>query len=289
LEISWWQAVVLGLTQGLTEFIPVSSSAHLNIVHAIFGQDRKLAFDVVLSVGTTAALAWYFRHDWKALLTKPEMARLRNLVFIGCVPAVIFGVLIRKAQDNPPISAVWFNATMLIVGGLILLWADFAGRKVREVETVTLKDALLVGIAQALALFPGVSRSGATISAGLFLGMTREAAARFSFLLSLPISLGAVLYEFKKDVVDVGGFSHLGASPVSLLLGVVVSGASGLWAIGFLLNYLKNRNVIPFVAWRVVVGIGVLLLMSGKAPDPGAAKSRAGASKPALASTRAPK
>lgn len=283
MEITWWQSIILGLTQGLTEFIPVSSSAHLNIVHTIFGQGRALAFDVMLSIGTTAALAWYFRHDWKALLTNREMARLRNLVFLGCVPAVIGGVLLRKVQDHPPVSEVWFNALMLIVAGLILLFADFAGRKVREVESVTLQDSLIVGFAQALALFPGVSRSGSTITAGLFLGMTREAAARFSFLMSLPISLGAVAYELKKDVLDVGGISHLGASVPVVLLGIIASGLSGLWAIGFLLNYLKNRNVAPFVAWRVVVAIAVFFLLSGK---PSAAPSTA---KTAPASTRAPR
>lgn len=263
----------------------MSSSAHLNIVHGIFGQPRELAFDVMLSIGTTAALAWYFRHDWKALLTQPELAKLRNLVFIGCVPAVIFGVLIHKFQDKPPISEVWFNATMLIVAGLVLLYADFAGRKVRQVESVTLKDSLIVGTAQALALFPGVSRSGSTITAGLFLGMTREAAARFSFLMSLPISLGAVVYEMKKDVIDAGGFSHLGASLPVTLLGIVASGLSGLWAIGFLLNFLKTRSVAPFVAWRVVAALVVFLLLAmGKFPEP---EAKAKPIKTVPASTRA--
>ena len=283
MEITWWQAVVLGLVQGLTEFIPVSSSAHLNIAHAAFGQGRELAFDVMLSIGTTAALAWYFRRDWKELLTNPQQAKLRNLVFIGCVPAVVFGVLIHKLQDEPPISEVWFNATMLIVAGLILLGSDIVGRKVREVSSVTLKDSIIVGVAQALALFPGVSRSGSTMTAGLFLGMTREAAARFSFLMSLPISVGAVVYELKKDVIDAGGFSQLGASPTNVLIGIVVSGVSGWWAIGFLLNYLKNRGVAPFVAWRVVVAIAVLVFLSGKPPE------RADADKKPSASTRAPR
>ncbi len=265
-QISWWQAVVLGLAQGLTEFIPVSSSAHLNILHWMFGQGRNLNFDVVLHIGTLCALAWYFRRDWAALLRDPIQAQLRNFVLIACIPAGIAGYLLRDLEDSPPFSLVVFNAVMLIVAGVVLWLADRYGQKKRLAESVTLSDALIIGSSQVLALFPGVSRSGSTITAGLMLGLTREAAARFSFLLSLPITLGAVLFSLK-HVHGNGGMASLGASPGVLLLGILVSAASGFWAIGFLLNFLKRHTVTPFVLWRIGVALLVFaLLQSGFNP-----------------------
>ena len=256
--ITFAQATILGLIQGLTEFIPVSSSAHLNIAHWLFGQDRKLAFDVILHVGTTLALAWTFRHDWLALLTDPAKSKLRNLVFIACVPGALAGAALRHLEDHPPLSQVWFNAVMLILAGFVLGYADKIGSKTRGVERVTLRDALIIGGSQALALVPGVSRSGATITAGLFSGLDREAAARFSFLMALPITVGAILFE-GVGVIKEGGSAALGASLPIMLLGVVVSFASGAWAINFLLKYLKTRDVKPFVLWRAAVGVAVLL------------------------------
>lgn len=259
-QITWWHAIILGLVQGLTEFIPVSSSAHLNITHWIFGQDRELTYDVVLHIGTLFALAYYFRNDWRELLTNPAQKKLRNFVFIACVPAVIAGVLLRDLENKSPFSDVAFNAGAMIVMGLVLLAADRLGRRERTTESLTLADSLLIGCSQALALVPGVSRSGATLTMGLFRGLTREDAARFSFLMSLPITLGAVLFQvlsaFKKHE-----FATMGASPFVLLLGVAISAASGFWAIGFLLNYLKRHNVILFVVWRLLVALLVYALI----------------------------
>lgn len=254
-KIEWWQAIVLGLVQGLTEFIPVSSSAHLNIAHRVMGHPRELNYDVMLSIGTVIALAYYFRHDWKALLFDPAQKRLRNLVFLSCVPAVILGVLIHKFEDEPPLSEVWFNAVMLAFAGLILLLADKFSKQQRDIETVGLKDALIIGSAQAIALVPGVSRSGSTLTAGLMLGFKRSDAMRFSFLMSLPISLGAILYELPKlrDSDD---------AAAAIVLGILFSAASGFWAIGFLLNYLKTKDVTPFFIWRVVVAVLVFALLS---------------------------
>ena len=265
-EITPLHAIILGLVQGLAEFIPISSSAHLNIAHWLLGhKERELPFDVMLHIGTLVALAWYFRRDWKALLTVPAQRPLRNLVFLGCVPAAVFGLGLRGLQHTPLFADVRFNAAMLFVMGAILFLADRAGRKNREVESITLKDALLVGFSQALALVPGVSRSGSTITAGLLLGLTREAAARFSFLMSLPITIGAVGYEFYKDIWkvyrDQGGEAlqaSLGATPAVLLLGIVVSGLSGFWAISFLLNFLKRHDLTLFFAWRAAVALLVL-------------------------------
>jgi undecaprenyl-diphosphatase len=256
-HVTWWQAVILGLTQGLTEFIPVSSSAHLNFAHWIFAQDRDLTYDVMLHIGTVFALAFYFRHDWKELLTNPTQSRLRNLVFLACVPAVIVGVLLRDLEESSTLfTDVRFNAAILALAGAALYGADLWSRKTRALENVKLSDALFVGCSQALALIPGVSRSGATITTGLLCGFDREAAARFSFLLSLPITVGAVGYEFLGALRD-NKFATMGASPAIIILGVLVSAASGFWAIGFLLNYLKTRSVLLFFVWRVVVALAI--------------------------------
>ena len=258
--ITWWQAIVLGLTQGLTEFIPVSSSAHLNIAHWIMGQNRELTFDVLLHIGTLFALAYYFRNDWKELIVNPAQKKLRNLVFIACVPAVIAGVLLRDLEEKHQLFVdVRFNAFMMIVMGLVLYAADYFGRKKRPIGDVQLKDALFIGVSQAIALIPGVSRSGATLTAGLISGFERADAARFSFLLSLPITLGAVGFEFF-NAIRKNEFATMDASVPMILLGVLVSAASGFWAISFLLNYLKTRSVALFVVWRVVVALAVFAL-----------------------------
>lgn len=259
--ITWWQAVVLGLAQGLTEFIPVSSSAHLNILHRLFGQDRKLAFDVMLHIGTLLALVWYFWRDWAALLRDPSQRRLRDLVLVACAPAILVGVPLRDLEDRSPLKDVWFNATMLIVAGLLLWWSDHIGRKRRDMDSINIKDALVIGCSQALALLPGVSRSGATLTAGLFRRLTREAAAKFSFLMSLPITLGAVIFE-AASVLKAGGFAALNASPGVALLGILVSAGSGFWAIGFLLNFLRHHDVTPFVLWRIAVALVVFALLA---------------------------
>ena len=262
--ITWWHAIILGLVQGLTEFIPVSSSAHLNITHWILGQPRELTYDVLLHIGTLGALAFYFRHDWYRLLFDATQKKLRNLIFLSCIPAVIAGVLLRDLEEKLPLFInVEFNAMMLVVMGLVLWMADHAGRKRRSLDTANWKDALIVGCSQALALIPGVSRSGATISAGLVRRFKREEAARFSFLMSLPITIGAVLFEFY-GIIKHGRLDELGASPGVIVLGVLASAASGFWAIGFLLNYLKRHSVLLFVIWRILVALAVFaLILSG--------------------------
>ena len=264
--IEIWHAIVLGLVQGLTEFIPVSSSAHLNITHKLMGQPRELTFDVFLHVGTTAALIWYFRHDWKELLTVKRLAVLRNLVFIACVPAAIVGALLRDLEESIPLfTDIRFNAVMLAVAGAILLISDQVGTQERDIEKITLKDALIIGSSQAVALIPGVSRSGSTLTAGLFLGLKRADAARFSFLMSLPITLGAIAFEVR-GFLKAGG--EINASPLTIAIGIVTAGISGLWAIGFLLNYLKTKDVTPFFIWRLAVALLVFGLILGGLVNP---------------------
>ncbi len=265
-EIVWWQGLILGLVQGLTEFIPVSSSGHLNITHWLMGHNRELTYDVFLHIGTIAALAFYFRHDWKALLTDKSQAKMRNLVFLACVPAAIAGALLRDAEEKLPIFVdPRFNAAMLVIAGAILLIADKTGRQNRPMETVTLRDALIIGASQAMALIPGVSRSGSTLTAGLFLGLQRADAARFSFLMSLPITLGAILVEML-GVLKTGG-EELNASFGVVTLGILASALSGFWAISFLLNYLKHKDVTPFFIWRVAVAIFVFGLFASPYKD----------------------
>ena len=266
--IEIWHAILLGLVQGLTEFIPVSSSAHLNITHYFLGQPRELTFDVFLHVGTTAALIWYFRHDWKELLTVKKFARLRNLVFIACVPAAIAGALLRDLEEKIPLfTDIRFNAAMLAVAGAVLMISDQVGTQERSIEKITLKDALIIGASQAIALIPGVSRSGSTLTAGLFLGLQRADAARFSFLMSLPITLGAIAFEFR-GFLKSGG--QINASYLTIGIGIVTAGISGLWAIGFLLNYLKTKDVTPFFIWRLAVALLVFaLILAGVGPAPG--------------------
>ena len=260
--VSWWQAIILGLVQGLTEFIPVSSSAHLNIAHHFMGHDRELTFDVFLHVGTVAALVFYFRHDWKELLFNRAQRKMLGYILLACVPAAIVGFATREWQDTHPLfKDPRSNAIMLIVGGALLLLADKISAKKREIKDVSAKDAVLVGIGQACALIPGVSRSGATLTAGLFLGFKREDAMRFSFLMSLPIMLGAFAFEFR-GLLEEGGLTSMDASPFAVFLGILASALSGLWAIAFLLNYLKTRDVTPFFVWRVVVAILVFALLA---------------------------
>jgi undecaprenyl-diphosphatase len=266
--ITWWQAIILGLVQGLTEFIPVSSSAHLNIVHWIFQQPRQLAFDVVLHIGTAVALLIYFIDDWVQLLTNPAQRKLRNLVLLACVPAAVAGVLVRDLEDKPPFSDVRFNAAMLVLAGAVLWFADHTGRKRRELDSANWKDAVVIGCSQMLAFMPGVSRSGATITAGLARRLTRPAAARFSSLMSLPVTLGAVGFELRHLGHNETAVAGAAAAPALdapwpvMLLGVAVSGISGYLAIGFLLNYLKTRDVTLFVIWRVAVAALVFILIS---------------------------
>jgi undecaprenyl-diphosphatase len=260
-QITWWHAIILGLVQGLTEFIPVSSSAHLNITHWLLGQSRELTFDILLHIGTLFALAFYFRHDWKALLFDPAQKKLRNLVFLACVPAVIAGVLLHDQEEkNLLFKSVEFNAVMLVAMAVLLWMADHVGRKRRDLDEANWKDSVVVGLSQALALIPGVSRSGATITAGLARRLKREDAARFSFLLSLPITLGAVFFQVYSATKH-GKWDEMNATPGVMLLGIAVSAVSGFWAISFLLNYLKRHSVLLFVIWRVLVALAVLALI----------------------------
>ena len=265
--MSLLEAIVLGIVQGLTEFLPISSTGHLRIVPAFLGwEDPGAAFTAVTQLGTLAAVLLYFRRDlvsigggWLASLRDPTRratpeARLGWLILIGTLPIIVFGVVFSN-QIETGARSLKLMGTTLIVLGLVLLAAERFGKRTRTVEGLRRRDGIAIGLAQAAALVPGVSRSGATISAGLFLGLERAAAARYSFLLSIPAVVLSGLYELR-DIGSEGG-AGVGATVVATVLAFVV----GYLSIAFLLRFLATHTVYVFVAYRVVLGAVVLALV----------------------------
>jgi len=264
-----FQAIVLGLVQGLTEFLPISSSGHLRIVPAFAGwEDPGAAFTAVIQLGTMAAVVLYFRDDliriaraWLRSLREPSArseldARLGWYLIVGTVPIVIFGVAFSHQIENGA-RDLYLIGTTLILLGIVLLVAEKVSRRERDLTTITRRDAIVVGFAQALALIPGVSRSGATITAGLFLGMDRVPAARFSFLLSIPAVVLSGIYELR-DVVDGSAEGGVGLGPTAVA--TVFAFISGYLSIAFLLKFLTTHTTGVFVAYRVLLGAAVLVL-----------------------------
>lgn len=264
------QAIILGIIQGLTEFIPVSSSAHLILVPWLLGwafpADAKFVFDVLVQLGTLAAVIVYFWHDlWGiavGVLTglargkpfgTPE-ARLGWLVVLATIPAVVLGLLFKDFFEATYSSAT-ATAWQLIVTAALLVGAELVGRGTREVTGIGWLDALLIGLAQVVAILPGVSRSGATIAAGRARGLARAAAARFSFLMSVPVMLGAGVVA-GKDLLDVPNF---GSYLLPIGLAAVVAGVVGFLTIRWLLGYLGRGSLYGFAVYCAVVGAGCLL------------------------------
>jgi undecaprenyl-diphosphatase len=263
--LSWFEAIILGIAQGLTEFLPVSSTAHLRIVPAFAGWDDPGAlFTAVIQLGTMLAVVIYFWRDlvrivraWFSSLRHPERrgeldARMGWYVIIATIPIGVAG-LVFNDQIESGARNLYLIGTVLIVAGLILAVADHVGRRARDVDAVNRRDAIWVGIAQALALIPGTSRSGATITAGLFLGLEREAAARFSFLLSIPAIVLSGLYGLTELV---RGDESVSFS--ALALATVVAFVLGYVAIAILLRYLATHTMLLFVVYRVVLGAVVI-------------------------------
>ena len=279
------QALLLGIVQGLTEFIPISSSAHLIIVPWLFGWHdpalTSLSFDVALHLGTLVAVIWFFALDWVRLIraglasllerkigTDPDR-RLAWLLVIGCIPGGIAGVLGESKiealfhQPNVPIKMMAMIVMGIIIAALalILFIVERFSRHTRAMDSLTLKDAIVIGLAQALAIFPGVSRSGSTITAGLALNLKRESAARFSFLLSAPIILGAGL----KSGWDLFQQIHAGVgfSSADLLLfpfGFVAAAISGYFCIKYLLRFLQKNSTDVFVYYRWSLAILIVIV-----------------------------
>lgn len=259
------QTITLALVQGLTEFLPISSSAHLILVPVITGwEDQGLAFDVAVHVGTLLAVVLYFRREitvmileWAGSLLGKGLtpdARLTWAVLFGTIPAGLAGLVFKDAIE------LYLRSPLVIAGttigfGLLLGWADSRGVRKRDEHSLSWKDILVIGGAQALALIPGTSRSGITITAGLAQGLTRQAAARFSFLLSIPIIVLAGGLE-TLDLIEQPQSAHWGL----LLLGTALSAISAYLCIHFFLKLLKHVGMLPFVIYRLILGIGLLIL-----------------------------
>jgi undecaprenyl-diphosphatase len=268
--VSILHAIILGITQGLSEYLPISSSGHLILVPWLFGWDdfagnRSLekTFDVALHLGTLVGAVAYFRHDvvrlTHAAFTHPRSrdGRLGWLVLLSAVPAAITGALLADVIERNT-GQIWLIGVMMIVGALLLALADGTRGK-RTIDEVSLSDALIMGAAQAIALQPGVSRSGVTITAGRFVGLSRDGAARFAFLMSLPVTAGALLFKW----LDVQGD---GGVPVdfraAFVWGIIASGVTGYIAVWGTLRIIRTHSFLPFVLYRLFLGAAVLLLVA---------------------------
>lgn len=286
-----FEAVVLGLVQGLTEFLPVSSSAHLRIVGELIGSgDPGAAFTAITQIGTETAVLLYFRRDiaricahwwravrgdlgtdWRSRLGAPAGregdpdARMAWFIALGSVPIVVLGLLFQDAIEKP-FRNLWLIVLTLAGFALVLDWADRRGRRSRPLTDLTPRHAVWFGLAQAMALVPGVSRSGGTITAGLLLGYTREAAARYSFLLAIPAVLGSGLYQAASSVGDFGtpGTPGLGVTIVATLVAFVVG---YVVIIGFL-KIVSTYSYRPFVVYRIGLAVVVALLLVTGVLDP---------------------
>ena len=273
--VDFLRAVALGVLQGLTEFLPISSSAHLRIFPELFGWgDPGAAFTAVIQIGTELAVLLYFRHDiwrigsaWTRSLWTPELrgrldARMGWFVIIGSLPIVVLGILLKDVIERD-FRNLWVIGATLIVLGVLLGIADRMSADDRQIKQITLRDAVLMGAAQACALVPGVSRSGATISMGRLLGFEREAATRYAFLLAIPAVIGAGLFELKEIP---GGDNRYDWPPT--VVATVVSFLVGYAAIAWLLRYVSTRSYLPFVLYRIGLGGVTLALLAAGVLSP---------------------
>jgi undecaprenyl-diphosphatase len=259
-----FQAIVLGFVQGATEFLPISSTAHLALVPWFFGwTDPGLGFGIALHLGTLVALLVYFRAEWLMLLRggvdllrgrrdNPN-AKLMAYIVVATIPGLIAGALLADFADSTLRHPLIIASTLILLA-IVLVIAERAGKRQVKLDQMTLRDAISIGCAQAVALIPGVSRSGVTITAALFRGMTRDAAARFSFLLSTPIIAAAVSKSLVDGLRD--GFPTVSATDA--IAGIIVSGIVGYLSIAFLIRYLATRNTYIFVYYRIALGLVVL-------------------------------
>lgn len=268
--LPWLEAAILGVVQGLTEFLPVSSSAHLRILGPLLpsGADPGAAFTAITQLGTEAAVLVYFRHDiwrilrhWCASLTQPAMrgdpdARMGWLIIVGTLPIAVLGLVFKDAIETH-LRHLALTAVMLIGFAVLLGWADRRAPQQRGLRELSWRDGLLFGCAQALALVPGVSRSGGTITAGLLMGYTREAAARYSFLLAVPAVMASGFYQLYRSW-QLGSPIAPGPTALATLIAFVV----GYGVIVWFLQLVSTRGYMPFVFYRIALGSLVLLLLA---------------------------
>ena len=265
--ISWFEAIVLGLVQGITEFLPISSSAHIFVVSQLLGwQDPGAAFTAVSQIGTELAVIVFFRRDiariisaWTQSLFKPALrsgidARMGWYIIVGTIPIAVIG-LIFSHQIETAARNLWLVSGTLIGFGIILGVTDALGRHRLALPNLSAKDGILFGLGQALALIPGVSRSGATISTGLALGYTREASARYAFLLAIPAVVASGLYEATK----IGSDPTVEWGPT--ILATVIAFVTGFAVIAWLLRWVSTRSYLPFVIYRIALGLLLIILL----------------------------
>lgn len=265
------EALLLGVVQGLTEFLPISSSAHLRIVGALLpsGEDPGAAFTAITQIGTEAAVVVFFWRDivriigtWfrsmtgKAPRNDPD-ARMGWLIILGSIPIVLLGLLFQDKIETT-LRSLWIVAIMLIGFGLLLGIADYIGAKKRKLDELTYPHGIAYGVAQAFALVPGVSRSGGTITMGLFLGYERAAAARYAFLLAIPAVFGSGFYQLFKHGGEAGQYFSLGETFAATGIAFVVA----LGVIAFFMNWISKRSFLPFVIYRVLLGGTLIVLLS---------------------------
>ncbi|HWS52427.1 MAG TPA: undecaprenyl-diphosphate phosphatase [Microbacterium sp.] len=263
------EALILGIVQGLTEFLPISSSAHLRILGTFLpsGEDPGAAFTAITQIGTEAAVVVFFWRDIVRIITQwfrslsgkaprndPD-ARMGWLIIIGSIPIVVLGLLFQD-QIETVFRSMWLVAVMLIVFGVLLGVADHVGAKRRKLNDLTLPHGIAFGLAQSLALVPGVSRSGGTITMGLFLGYERAAAARYAFLLAIPAVFGSGFYQLFKSWGEPSIFS-LGDTLAATGIAFVVA----LGVIAFFMNWISKRSFLPFVIYRILLGVVLLILL----------------------------
>lgn len=270
------EAIILGLVQGLTEFLPISSSAHLLILSKIMGHDAGATFTAISQLGTELAVIIYFRKDIARIIGRwfrhfstskgshavaipkddPDV-RMGWLIIIGTIPIVIVGFLAQDLIDTT-LRSLWITATVLIVFGIILGVADLFGRKTKNIETLTYRDGIFIGLAQMLALIPGVSRSGATMTMGRALGYERPAVARYGFLLAIPAVFGSGLYKLAKSFGEPKGAYGYPETLVATVVAFVV----GYAVIAFLMRYIQTRSFLPFVIYRILLGAALIVVLS---------------------------
>jgi undecaprenyl-diphosphatase len=269
--VNWIETIILGLVQGLTEFLPVSSSAHLRIVGELLpnSADPGAAFTAITQLGTETAVIIYFWRDIVRILKQWTLslvgrversdpdARMGWLIILGSLPIGVLGLLLEDYIDTE-FRSLWITATMLVVFGVILAVADRVGRQARHLDDLTVKHGVLFGLAQALALIPGVSRSGGTITAGLLMGYTREAAARYAFLLAIPAVFASGLYKLAQSL------GRPQAGPYGMTETLVATGIAFVVAyviIGWFMHYISNRSYTIFVWYRIALGLAIFVLL----------------------------
>lgn len=268
--MTWMQVIVLSLVQGLTEFLPVSSSGHLRIVSTLFwGQDAGASFTAVIQLGTElavivyfAGMIWQILKGWFIGLANKDKRgqdyRMGWMVIVGSIPIGILGVLGKDLiRDN--LRNLWITASMLVLFSFVFIVAERTGKKTRSFEELTMRDAIVMGLCQCLALIPGVSRSGGTISGGLFLGLDREVATRFSFLLAIPAVMASGLFSLGDAFGPTVGQSATG---MQLLVGTGIAFIVGYASIAWLLKFVGNHSFEWFAAYRIPVGIIVMILLA---------------------------